>query len=158
MKSVSEVRFPFRTQAEQYAPLFDVSAPVKDPRQLVLWPTVDCPADSPTAARQEFAADADINQVLRRLGALPPVPQGGVFDFDVTLQQSLHAAKESEAAFAELPKEIRDRYGNWAGVLSAVDRGEITFAKKAEPEAEPLRVRVVAEPEAKPVSETPKAS
>ncbi|AXH73662.1 MAG: internal scaffolding protein [Microviridae sp.] len=92
---------------------------------------IDCSADTEFAARQEFKDDADINVLLRRFGAVPP--QGplkfGEFDFSLTLLEGIEAAREAARAFAELPKDVRERYRDWPSVLAAIDRGELSFSK-----------------------------
>lgn len=81
-------------------------------------------------ARQEFAADSDVNTVLRRFGAggfeVRPVVYG-TQDTDLDLQTVYAAVAVAEDAWAKLPKHLRSRYPGWPEVMAAMDKGEATL-------------------------------
>lgn len=83
--------------------------------------------------RQEFAAEADINVILRRFGAggFEPRPvRFGVQDFNDDLQGVMIAAREAQDAFERLPEKLRRRYPSWNELLPALETGEATLVDK----------------------------
>lgn len=80
--------------------------------------------------RQEFAADADVNRLLRRYGVgvpLAPVRYGDQ-DFDMDLQQGLNSVDEANRAFLALPEALRAKYPNWPRLLEALTNGQLKLA------------------------------
>lgn len=81
--------------------------------------------------RQEFQSETDTHQILKRAGITGGAPQTAPvyrdFDFDMDLQQGLAAERQVKEGFGRLPKELRDKYGNWEEVFAAVQAGEITM-------------------------------
>lgn len=74
---------------------------------------------SPSLTRQEFAADADINEIMRRYqktGVLPVNGRDPVYvDWTAVpsnLQDAMSAMYEAEAAFMTLPAEVRREFDN----------------------------------------------
>lgn len=75
-------------------------------------------------ARQEFKNEADINWLLRKYGALPPVqsfPQGEV-DFDLSLLDAKMAIADARSAYEAFPRVLRENL-SFAGFLEAVANG-----------------------------------
>lgn len=68
--------------------------------------------------QQEFAADADINEIVRRFGLtgqLPDnvrVPQYGDFTGITDFESAMRAVRKAEEDFMELPAELRLRFNN----------------------------------------------
>lgn len=82
--------------------------------------------------RNEWAADADINNIMRRFGVTGQIPaqrnpEYRATDFDIDLQSALIAVNETKAAYANLPQDLKDKYGTWVELLVAVDKGEIVI-------------------------------
>lgn len=91
-------------------------------------------------ARQEFAAEVNINNILTKHGVPLSTrqPTFGAFNYDMDLHQATATIREAQAAFTRLPKELREKYRNWAGVLEAVERGELnTINPKPDEKAQP---------------------
>lgn len=76
-------------------------------------------------ARQEFAQEADVNVYMARYGGLPTGQLTyGEVDYDLDLQTGLNATREAQAAWANLPEQLRLKYGEWANLLHAMQTGE----------------------------------
>lgn len=123
--------FVDRTQAasaEEIAEWSDEAAIACDPRE--------------DKTRQEFAAEADINTLLRRFGAggmeMRPVVYG-IQDTDLELQQVYAAVEVSENAWARLPENLRARYSDWSELLAAVERGEAQLKDPEGKVTEPVK-------------------
>lgn len=87
--------------------------------------------------RQEFAAEVEINNLLKRYGVGVRPPAFGEIDFDMGLQDSLAAMEEAKRAFARMPLEIKRQFEDWRGLLNAVESGAYAVAvKKYEEEKE----------------------
>lgn len=73
--------------------------------------------------RQEFAEECDINTIVKRFGITGEVPTNvrmpmhGDFQELTTFQQAMNALVSAQRAFAEMPAEVRARFGNDAGVF-----------------------------------------
>lgn len=75
-----------------------------------------CP--EPSLAKQEYAEESDINTIVEQFGLTGQLPQGleaptfgdftGVDDY----QSALNAIMEAEAAFMEMPANVRSRFEN----------------------------------------------
>lgn len=80
-------------------------------------------------ARQEFAKDADINYMLHRFGITPErgAPTYGEWDDTLDLQQSLTAVAEARAAYANLPEELRNKFGSMEEILTAYNNGSLVI-------------------------------
>lgn len=81
-----------------------------------------------SVVQQQFAEEVDINTIVRRFGLTGELPNGinmpvsgdftGVTDFHT----AMNLIRQSEAAFAELPGEVREKFGNDpARVISFLD-------------------------------------
>lgn len=79
-------------------------------------------------ARQEFKADSEIRNILRKHGGLPqnlrPITTGTV-DYDVGLHEGLQAIATADRAWRELPDAVRRKYKNWQGVEAAIAKGDL---------------------------------
>lgn len=106
----------YRTQSDNYGDLVS--------RENVL----SC-ADFPDLARQEFKDDADINVIMHRFGAdAPQRPVSfGVRDFDLGLQEGIHALETALDSYDRQPQEVKERFGSPGAYMAAVESGE--FAK-----------------------------
>lgn len=109
--------------------------------------------------RQEFAAEADIHNILKRTalngGILPEVnrPQYGDFSSAPSYEEALNLVVQAEDAFYSLDAEIRDRFHNNPSVMlkflddpknydEAVKLG-IVSRPVPKPEPEPQKVVIV---------------
>lgn len=90
---------------------------------------LDCSQDK-DQARQEFKHEANINTIMdrfKRTGMAPAMrqPVFGDHDFDLDLHGGFIALAEADRAFLNLPRELREKYGNPHGMLDAVHSGEM---------------------------------
>lgn len=112
-------------------------------------------------AQQQFKAECDVNNIMKRYQATGVIthvngrqPEFGDFSNPVDFQTSLNTVIESQAMFAELPAELRDRFGNdplqLLEFLADEDNRDeaikLGIVKAPEPIPEPMAVRVVADP------------
>lgn len=102
----------------------------------------DC-SDDPGLTRQEFAADADINNIMKKFeatGQLPPNTRPGQstahIDYDIGLQEALMAAQNAKELYATMPEELLRRYPTFQGFIRALDSGEIKIYPKETPQPE----------------------
>lgn len=76
------------------------------------------PDDEVSKTVQADKADADINVIVKRwlkTGQVPAsarLPTYGDFTGPADYQQALNVVEEADFAFAQLPAELRDRFGN----------------------------------------------
>lgn len=69
-------------------------------------------------AQQQFAAEVDINTIVRRFGLTgelpenPRMPMSGDFTTVVDFQSAMQAVRVAEEAFMEFPAEVRARFAN----------------------------------------------
>lgn len=78
--------------------------------------------------RQEYAADADINNLATKFNLdelRKPINWGGEVDTTIDLQQSLTAITESKQAYNRLHPDIRDKYPTWQLFLEGMDSGKL---------------------------------
>lgn len=77
--------------------------------------------------RQEFKAESNINNILRNFGVGPAnaPPQYGETDLTLDLQQSLHAIHDARQAYADLPKDVHEKYPTWDAFSRAIISGQI---------------------------------
>ena len=80
-------------------------------------PSLDCQDASLT--RQEFAKDADINNIMARYSdGMAPLPSGsrppiyGDFSDIPDYQSALQTVIDAQSRFDELPSKVRERFGN----------------------------------------------
>lgn len=123
---------------------------------------VDC-STMPSMTKQAFAAEADINTIVRNFGLtgeLPKdlaVPQSGDFLEAKTFHESMNLIRQAEEAFMEMPAEVRDRFNNDPGRFldfveddrnrdEARKLGLLVPEAPPIPKAPPIEVRVVADP------------
>lgn len=86
---------------------------------------IDCSKD-PGLTRQEQAADADINNIMKRFGVSEsqrPVMYGEQ-DFTYDLQQSIEAVREVKNAHAAMHTDLKKVFPTWQRFINAVETGE----------------------------------
>lgn len=128
----------------------------------------------PSMAKQEFARECDINNVIKGFSASgmfrhvnAKAAQGAYTDLPdaVDFQDSLHQVDAARKAFMSLPSRLRARFANDPAEFLAFSQDPANLAElrtlglaKPEPApAPPLEVKVVAtEPPAPPQEEKPK--
>lgn len=115
----------------------------------------------PTKTQQQFKEETDINTIVDRFGLtgeLPTdvvVPQSGDFTNVVDYQTALNLVIAGRDAFAEMPADVRKRFGNDPALFMEFvhDPANLEEARKlglAMPEPVkpgPLEVRVIPDPE-----------
>lgn len=77
--------------------------------------------------RQEFRDDADINNILNRMGVNAPqrpLKYGEEIDYTLDLQTALEALDAVKVAEFDVPPELRNRYPTWREVLNGVESGQ----------------------------------
>lgn len=115
--------------------------------------------DSIDNTRQEFRLEADVNHLLSRYGVGVPMqqqPQFGEVDFDLDLHSAYISVERSQHAFSELPYELRQKYGNVATMLDAMNSGELAkdlLAERAEREKKAAASKAPADPAPNPTPE-----
>lgn len=85
-------------------------------------------SDLPDLARQEFREQTDTNYILDRFGVQTPMqrtPQFGEVDWDLDLHSAHISVERVQAAWYELDPELREKYKNSAGLLDAMNSGEL---------------------------------
>lgn len=113
---------------------------------------LDCSAD-PVLTKQSFADEADVNKIVKRFqltGELPFQERVNVGQYlDVSTaedyQNALELVREAEAAFADLPATLRERFRNDpAQLLEFVESAskdelvEVGLAQAAQPAPAPV--------------------
>lgn len=124
-----------------------------------------------TLTQQQFADECDINNIMKRYqatGVLMHVnaarPEYGDFSDPVDFQSALNTVIEAEMMFAELPADLRDRFGNdpkqlLEFIADDANRDEavkLGIVKAPEEPPPPMAVRVVADEKADPPPPQPK--
>lgn len=90
---------------------------------------------TPSLTRQEFAAEADINQLLKRFGVTSRIPEWGKsIDFNLDLQTALGAIRDVKRAYRELPENLRAKYKSWQSLMNAIDQGRLVLNQDEPPE------------------------
>lgn len=85
-------------------------------------------------ARQEFKEQVDVNRVVSQYGTnLFVMNHRGEFHQELDLTTAYQAVEESRAAWAKLPKEVRERYGSWDALQTAAESGELSEFLKPPP-------------------------
>lgn len=80
-------------------------------------------SDQPSRTKSSFAADVNINRIVKKYlatGTLPQIvgePRFGDFSSGTTFQESMCAVKRAEEAFASLPVHVRVAMGHDPGQL-----------------------------------------
>lgn len=94
--------------------------------------------ESKDVTRQEFAKEADINYMLSRFGVTPErgAPTYGEWDDTLDLQQAIMSVTEAKAAYADLPEELRKKFGSMEELLTAYHNGSLVI-KDGDVPAEP---------------------
>lgn len=105
-------------------------------------PVIKCdPKEDRT--RQEFKHETDINVILARHGVLQQhnrPAQGAMVDYDMTLQDGIHAYRKAHAMWANVPAIVRKHFPSWGhvergiadGVLE-IKRGKIGIVAERKP-------------------------
>lgn len=80
-------------------------------------------------ARQEYAKEADINYMLSKFGITPErgAPTYGEWDDRIDLQQALTSVAEAKSAYADLPKELKDKFQSMEQLLTAYHNGSLVI-------------------------------
>lgn len=79
--------------------------------------------DDPSLAQQHARDECDINTIVRRFGLTGELPNGvkapryGDFTEATDYHTSLNAVRAADAAFMQLPADIRTRFNNDAGAF-----------------------------------------
>lgn len=86
-------------------------------------------------ARQEFKNDADINYMLNKFGITPErgAPTFGEWDDTLDLQQALTSVAEAKTAYAELPTELKNKFGSMEELLKAYNNGSLVITEGETP-------------------------
>lgn len=134
------------------------------------YPGIDFDPDE-GLTKQSFQDECDVNNIMKRYNATGAIthlntrmPEYGDFSSPMEFQNALNTVMESQMMFADLPAETRDRFGNDPGrflafVADDKNRDEairMGLVKAPEPEAEPMKVRIVADPAADSSAPQPK--
>lgn len=92
--------------------------------------------DNKDMARQEFGAEADINNMLSRFGVVPDTKQPiyGVWDETLDLQQAITSTREARNAYQQLPEELRKKFGSMEELLNAIENGSLEIRDEKAPE------------------------
>lgn len=93
-------------------------------------------------ARQEFAAEADINTMMKKFMPLQNTrvsEWGQEIDYDMDLQTALAAIDAAKRAHAQMTPELRAKYPTWQALLNGLNSGQfkIDLNEKPEPEIIP---------------------
>lgn len=89
---------------------------------------INCQCDSdgvptPSLTKQSFVAECDINTIVARFGLTGQLPSNvrmptyGDFENVPTYQEALNALLAAQAAFAEMPANVRSRFANDPGLF-----------------------------------------
>lgn len=80
----------------------------------------------PSLARPEFLADADINSLLRRYGAVAPqrAVESGDVNTDVDLTTAFDMLRDAREAYAGADARVLERYPTFGSFVEAVEAGE----------------------------------
>lgn len=98
-----------------------------DPAQFQ--PGIECTAEE-DRTDQRYKNETDINWLLRKYGALPPVqsfPQGEV-DYDLNLLDAKMAVADAREAYDAFPRVLREQL-NFPGFLEAVANGSFKVTR-----------------------------
>lgn len=94
------------------------------------------PKDEVRVARDEFAADADINNIVARGGITPPREfPVGEWDESLSLRDVLDNAKAIRESWLNLPEEFRRQFRGWEHLAEEVARGRVRMADDEKPAA-----------------------
>lgn len=90
-------------------------------------------------ARQEFKAEADINEMLSRFNVIPPLrpTQFGETDYTIDLQAALAAIQQAKRAHGRLPAAVKADYPTWQSLLNGIAAGELDLKEGEEPPPPP---------------------
>lgn len=97
-------------------------------------------SESRDMARQEFKAESDINEILKKFGLTNPLRQVtyGEVDFDLDLQQAFAAIAAAKQAYREIPDELKAVVPSWQALLNGIESGAIQMKPETpKPEATP---------------------
>ncbi|AXH74981.1 MAG: internal scaffolding protein [Microviridae sp.] len=78
----------------------------------------DTGEESPSMTQQQFAAECDINEIVRRFGLTGELPDGyrppvsGDFTNVGDFQSAMNAVRQAEESFMALPAGMRERFNN----------------------------------------------
>lgn len=107
-----------RSQVDDLGDLYSASASISfDP--------------SEDMARQEYREESDVNYQLSRYGVDVPLrrnPQFGEVDWDLDLHGAHIAFHNAQAAFLQLPEELRKRFRTPSEMLDGMNSGELALA------------------------------
>lgn len=94
---------------------------------LIEYPDIGDMQENKDMARQEFAQEADINYMLSKFKITPErgAPTYGEWDDTIDLQTAITSAREAQAAYRRVPKELRDKFNSMEELLTAVENGSL---------------------------------
>lgn len=98
-----------------------------DTEQMTDESSLDC-GNLPDLARQEDKQKTDINYQLKMFGMDPfgpRIPQFGTVDYNLDLQNAMHATADARSAWKTLPAALQQKYGSWIDLLAAAKKGEL---------------------------------
>lgn len=89
--------------------------------------------------RDEWAREADINNMLNKFGVAPAIgqPKFGEWDDTIDLQQAITSSREARAAFERVPKELQEKFPTLNHLLEAVESGDLVIKNEELPEEKP---------------------
>lgn len=76
--------------------------------------------------RQEFKAEADINNILKKFGvdAFNNQPILGSMDYDTNLHEAMELLASANRLHRDLPEELRAKYPTRADIIEGLDSGQ----------------------------------
>jgi len=91
---------------------------------------------SDNKVRPEFGPDTHIPTLLARFPSLNPLSPArfGEQDFSLDLTDAVHADRNAEAIYRDLPQALRDQYPTWRMFWKALTTGELRI-EDADPDS-----------------------
>lgn len=115
--------------------------------------------DAKLLTRQEFKADADINNILQRFGVMGKIPVWGTtIDYNIDLQGALNAVAEAKQAWRSMPPELKKRYPTWNILLNEIESGNLKIQQTDPDDKPPTRKEMkewLTEPKPSPSGQAP---
>lgn len=103
-------------------------------------PVIDASSteENPDRTEQQWKDEADINYMLSRFNITQPrgAPIYGEWNDSIDLQTALDATRMANEAYNDLPKELRDKFGNMQDLLAAVETGQLTVTDEPAKQAD----------------------
>lgn len=82
--------------------------------------------DTRSLTRQEFKAEADINNILKKFGvdSFNNQPILDSMDYDTNLHQAMELLAAANALHRDLPEQLRAKYPTRAAIIEGLDSGQ----------------------------------